>query len=327
MALAWPALELLAELFLAIALALMRVVIVGAAFAVLIDAAGHIPYVGGWLSGSLTKVNQQISHALGEWESKIDQALGNSFHRLATAMNSLWDEFKRHAKLLGLISPMLAEAVYLLTHLRHQVRSQDKQIKQLGTRAHKLEQGAAGSTKAHLPARVGKLEKEYHGIEQGIKHITRELHGIDDVKIPSLRHAVNEADSVATQALAAANAIPFPTSANTWAEAIALAFPALGMNWVRCNPLGRLFNSRGCGVGNLLEDLFGGIFDVFLLSDFCALLPEAEKLFGDLAGPAIGLISSAANSVCAIDRQGKVYPDVPVPASTLPPAQALGSLP
>lgn len=277
---ALPELVWFALLLLCFALVYVSRRFVHALFQPLIAAAGHVPGLGGVISGALNAIDQSISSALGSVEQGIDELMGASWHATARLTDELWNLLKRHAAAIAIVSPLIGSIVQaikvLIRHAGHLLNS----AQAFGHRITALEHVVH-----HLTHEVDHVEKELgRGIEGNLHKrlaaLEREFRGIDDVTIPGLRSLVNEAETAASTALADVKSIPFPASAKTWAEAVAVALPALGLEWLRCNSNPMNGNRDACGLWSVLSRLLGLAAFLTVAFDFKEFVAASDEVAG-----------------------------------------------
>ena len=118
---------------------------------------------------------------------------------------------------------------------------------------------------------------------------------------------------------------PVGVAATAFAGAVAIALDRLGLGGIKCPAFGNLFNKRGCGMWNILDDVLGLLADVLLFEAICEWLPEVESLFGAFEAPLVSLISTAASGACSHPPSG--WNALGTPALYLPSgSQVAGTL-
>lgn len=289
----------------------------------LIDVLKNAPVIGGWIADKAQALEQSVSHALGQAFSGIDHLIGASLHLLARYADSVWGEIKSHARLLALVASglwLVVEAVRALRALVHHT-----------THANTA-QGA----------RIKRLEREYNGIEHGIKQLERELHGIDETglerqvrtldkevakirtqTIPAIREADAEAESAISDLWTWVHKHVAIPGTDVFEGAVAVALAGLGLGGLRCPAFGRLLGKWGCGLGTLLNDLLGIAIAGLVLEGVCEFLPLIEDAFGAVAGPLVTLLNDVPLGRC--ETAPDSWARLRVAAGPLPPAQTLGT--
>lgn len=289
------------------------------------DVFKGIPVVGGAIAGAVKSVAQAITAAAGALENGVDRLIGASWHLLSRFADVLWNQIASQAHLLAQIAELLG-----------------------GQLAH-----VTG-----LSSLVHRLERAFHGIEHGIKTLTREWHGIDrrvskieheiargighDLRItvaglktevtdleknviPGLRQGIKVAEGEVTTLENFIDAIP-GTKYLDWAAGVVAAGLGLSLfNLFKCPTFLNKTLGRGCGLWNGIEDIFSLFLDAVLFIDLCKIVPEATRLFSEFEAPLVDLISGAANAACAQIPADWVIPMVA--AGPRPPAQTLGTFP
>lgn len=285
---------------------------------------GKVPYLGDAIVSGLDSIEHAIWHALGVAFQGVDKLIGAMLHADARLLDYTWNTIKRNAALAAHMAEVVGGHIYDVSGLRGLV--------------HRLEQAWHG-----IEHGIRTLTKEYHGIDRrltklehelaaGIGHdlrievagLEKEVGNLESKVIPKLRSAVNtaEGDVTALEQWVKSNALLAGTTALT--GAVAWALGQLGLGGLSCNTLLNSLANRGCGLWKGLEDLLGLFFDAVLFADLCQVLPEAVALFGEVEAPLTTLISDAANAACA--QPPAAWPFPVVAAGPLPPAQSLGQL-
>lgn len=316
---ALPELIFYALLFLTIAFAFAARKLTQALFGWLISALSSIPLIGGKLAAPFSGAERAIVGACASIESGCDRIMGASWHATARLMDWTWKEIRSHAAALAEMATPLGALITLYHGLRALVHS-------FASVAH----GAASEIRT--------LTREYHGIEHRVKSLEhaigagigadvlpriktleREVAHVEGKVIPAVEGAETalQNDVTALGEYVRANYLSSATDAVTAAVVVALS--ALGLSGLRCNGLLNSLKNRGCGLWNGLEDLLGLFVDAVILTDLCAILPDAVKFFGLVEGELTGIISQAADAVCAKPPKGWVTLDVK--PTTRPPAQ------
>jgi len=293
------AIEILADFLLALALAYYSLKILQAVTGPLVNAAGHIPGVGPWLSGQIESMAKALNSFLNNAVKGIDKLIGWSWHLLANWTDKLWAEIKSHAHYLGLLSPIIAQLVWMVSHLHTRVNGLHSIGKGINDAIGKLEKAWHG-----IEHRVGKIEREIgqgigHDLRLQVKGLEKELGKVEHVTIPGLRQgiATAEGDVTALQKWIAHN-IPLPGTAD-FAAAVAVAIAALGIFPRGCTSWGKFFNRGACGLWNGLEDLLGLLADLFLFTHFCDLWAAATPFLGVFLDPLVAMIATFADGACS----------------------------
>lgn len=271
----------LALVFFTIALAFSAKKLVQALLGPLISLLHAIPVIGGALASPIEATYQAVDNACGFIVSKCEALVGASFHVLAKLMDKMWDLTVEQASALLHVAKLVGDHVYSVSGLR---------------------------------ALVHGLERAYHGIEHGIKTLTKEYHGIDR-RVGKLEHEIGAGigADVVTQLHALEKdwhrfktkqlpviesgvaGIPGDISdAEKWVSdnfvsatksgvtaALLAALAALGLSGLNCdsNPLKN--NQNACGWWGDLADLLGLALTVEAALDFDTLVHTAQGVAGD----------------------------------------------
>lgn len=284
------------------------------------DVVRGIQVVGGYLAGALDSIARAISSTAGAIESGIDHIVGGTWHLLASYLDRTWNQLEAHSSVIQHLAELVGRGLYSITGLRSLVHAAVRTI-------HGIEHG------------VKTLERDFKGIEHDVRTIERSIaHGIGNDVLPRIRSLERSLAHVETKVIPAvegaetalqndltqlgeyirSNFLSSATDAVTAAVAVALS--ALGLGGLRCSNLLSSLSNRGCGLWSGLEDLLGLFIDAVILTDLCAILPDAVTAFGLVEGELTGLISQAADAVCAQPPAGWV--ELSVAPSQTPPPQA-----
>lgn len=281
-----------------------------------------LPGIGGTVAGWMEGIAKAIAHAAGGLAGGVDKMIGGAWHLLSNYVDKALNQLIEHSAVLLHLAEIVGNGLYAVSGLRAFVRS-------ISYVAH---------TALHL---ADKLQREYQGIEAKVRTIEHEIGaGIGNDVRTSVDHLLKW-EKVAKGELATlegelGKAVDVPltdlehflgvkplTKYLDWAAGIVTAAVGLeAFNLLKCGFLRNLWNNRGCGLWQGLDDILGLLFDAVLFADLCELLPQAVTLFGEFEAPLTELISGAANAACAQIPADWAVPTVSV--GPLPPPQTLG---
>lgn len=304
------------DAILCLALAALAAVLISGIF----KSLGGLPGVGKYLASFGDAVAAAIARVLGLVFAGISAAVGGSLHWVAQTANRTWAIMRGTPAALAHVAGIVGTLVYTVSGLRALVHN-----------AHTL---------AHTIARrfvligreLGRFEHQLatieHEVAKGIgedvlpriKSLDKELNRIKHKVIPAIEADVNAipGEIADVETWVGDNFVPLARAGLVTAVIAALGY--LGLGGLRCNSLLSSLKNRGCGLWNGLEDLLGLFVDALILTDLCAILPEAVKFFGVVEGALTGLISQAASAVCALPNQK--WTTLNVAAGPRPPAQS-----
>lgn len=266
---------------LAIALVMKKV---GAVFS-------NVPVVGKYIADAASSVAQAITNACGSLMGGIESAVGGALHWVARHFDTWLNQFVSHAVVLAHLAQIVGNAVYDVSGLKALVRS-------VGYVAH---------TALRL---VDKLEREFKGIEAGVKKLERELAtGIGhDLRI-QIKALEREWDTFRTKELPAIEADVgalgndvataerwvaknFVSDAELATEATAAAIlAAAGVSWLRCNSNPFNNNTNACGLwGDLANLLAIAAIDAATLASLYELIGIAQDVTPTVTGLASDLL-------------------------------------
>ena len=254
--------------------------LVEALFKPVIAVVGSIPGLGGALSSALSKIEQAISDAFGVVESKIDTALGASWHLTARYMDDLWHEIETHGRdiltLAELVAPF-GSVIAAVRALAHGATSALHGIEHGVRDLRKLWQG--------IEHRVKQLEHDLtrgigHDLRLSLKADEKELHHLERRVIPAIRGDVatveGEVGSLYDWAKGKADLIGI----GTFAVAVAAVLSTLGLDWLKCkeNPFSQSKNP--CGLWSVLGRVLGLAAFLTIAFDFREFVTASDEVAG-----------------------------------------------
>lgn len=271
-----PALEalpiLLALAGLIFALGLIKLVhgFVHAMFWGIEKGVGWIPFAKKVVKVPIHKIEQRISHWLGEAEQSIDNYIGWCFHNMAALVRQAAREFRGLARALwivGAVIPTLVSAVvmrHFVTALLHPIRAAqhiiDRLLHTARVAVHSIEHTVTAGVYPRIRAGEAALDRV---IEWDIPRL-RARERVLGREITNLRKWVR------------AHTRPIATAA--FVAATAVAVRRLGMNWVRCRNWRRI-GKAVCGlptshIDELLAVLAGGL----ALANYRTLVRDMQRV-------------------------------------------------
>lgn len=269
--------------------------LVEALFKPIIAVVGSIPGLGGALSGVLSKIEQAISDAFGVVESKIDTALGASWHLTARYMDELWHAVENHARdiltLAELVAPF-GSVIAAVRALAHGATSALHGIEHGVRDLRKLWQG--------IEHRVKQLEHDLtrgigHDLRLSLKADEKALHHLEHKVIPSIRGDVATVEGEVGNLFDWIKGKADIIGVGSFALAVSAALAALGLDWLKCNELGNVTKKRGCGMWSQLDKLLGLAGLLAVGFDFKEFVDAASEVaggigtfVGDLEAPFVG---------------------------------------
>jgi hypothetical protein len=254
-------------------------------------AVGWIPYLGGVLTEPITKIEQKLISFLSGLENDVDKALAHNIHVAAALFDKLWHSLEYMAATIVLLGALSTAAVfhYLIHPLEQFVHTAIRRVE--GLFLHPLRT---------LENIVTAIRHEVsHVVEPAIKRATVAVPRFLHKDLHAINKELARVQKTATQALHEAAIIPSSPSITTWADAVAAALPALGLQWLTsdCNPFTK--TNKPCSIWNALKDLFGLFTGLFAFTVFCDFWSTVEPFIGDILAPVIGIASTFANGACS----------------------------
>lgn len=268
------------DVILALALAYLSLKIVQALFGPLTG----IPAIGSAIKSAERAIAQSIASACGAIFGPVDGLIGGSLHAIASLIRGVASQIRAHARLIEEVSG-LAAALAFAYH----------GVKNLGRDLHNVAKG--------IDAKVKTLEREFHGIEHGVRQLERditkgighdlraqvraldkELAHIEHGVVPSLREAEAEAATAISNLYAWARGKADLIGIGTFAGAIAVALSALGLDWIKCREGQNLYKQHGCGMWNLIGNLLGLAGFLTIAFDFQEFVDASEEVATFIGG-------------------------------------------
>ena len=285
----------------------------------------QFPVVGKYFAGTAESIIHAVNAAAGRAVSGLFKLVGASWHQLARYTDWLWREIQSHANVIA----ALAGPVGLLWTAYSGIRAL----------VHRLT-----ATSVHSDARLKAVTRELdrlerrekvlqHDLAKGIgedvlprlKSLDREIAKIRTETIPAIEAADAQAESAISNLYEWAKGKASLLGVGTFAFAVAAVLDSLGLGSIRCSSLGNMFNKRGCGLWNLLDDLLGVVVSALALEHVCDFLGILEDAFGAVVGPLTHLLTEVPLGSCEIPPDS--WAQLSVSRGTLPPQQSLGTLP
>jgi hypothetical protein len=314
-----PALEalpiLLALAGLIFALGLIKLVhgFVHAVFWGVEKGVGWIPFAKKVVSVPIHKIEQRMTHWLGEAEQSIDNYIGWCFHNMAALVRQAAREIAGLAHdlwLVGAVIPTLVSAVvmrHFVTALLHPIRTAQHIINRLLHTArvavHSIEHTVTAGVYPRIRAGEAALDRV---IEWDIPHLRARDLALSRLYDRLWRWSKAHARPIATAAFVAA---------------VAVALRRLGGNWIRCKNWRRI-GKAGCGLPlGLIEHLLGFAAEVYLIHDMCAFIPKLQRLAIQFEPALLELVNEVEGFVCG----GKASAPSAIVASDWQPVSDLPS--
>lgn len=239
---------------------------------------GGIPGVGGYLVSAARGVATTISRVLSAAVSGIEGFIGGTFHLAASYLDKTWRLISDTPAVLEHVARVVGDQLYRVSGLEALVRFVHSFVREISRD-------------------VTRLNKEYHGIEHGVRTLEHEISkGIGDDILPHLKtldravtHLENTAIPALTDGVADAGenvtalgdyiAKNYVSEAQLLTEATAAAvLTAAGVSWLRCNsnPFNR--NTGACNLWGDLADILGLVVALEAALDFETLVHECQDV-------------------------------------------------
>lgn len=266
----------LALVFFTIALAFSAKKIVQALLGPLISVLHSIPVIGGALASPIEATYQAVDYACGVVVSKCEALVGASFHVLAKLMDWAWRLTVEQASVLLHLARLIGDHVYTITGLRAAVHRLERVW-------HGIEHGVKTLTKEYhgIDRRLHKLEHELaagigNDVRLEVGKLDRELHRVTTKVIPRVE---GEARAAEQEVTALGQYVKDHYLTNTAADieaAVAIGLAALGLGGLRCNSNPWKNNPNACGLWGDLADLLGLALALGVALDFETFVHDAQ---------------------------------------------------
>lgn len=213
------------------------------------------PVIGGWIADKAQAAENAISNALGRAFQGIDSFIGGCIHHLARFMDRVWHTIAATPHLLLQLAETIARISGVAAAARSLAHTLEREF-------HGIEHGIRDLRKIfrgidHL---VKRLERDLtkgigHDLRLAVNTLTGEYHTLTRKTIPGIRSRVK---TVEGEIASVEDWIGMRVgqSRKAWLIALGTAIlGALGLGGLRCGSLGNILNKRGCGLWNDLENL------------------------------------------------------------------------
>lgn len=263
MAEAVPELGVLTLAIVALGLILLAEALVRGLFGTVNGAVGWIPWVGKVISAPIQTIEQKVISGLGAAEAKVDNAIGQAWHKLADTIVTLAELLVALPILLYQVAKLLGQLV--ISDVTH-----------------------GEATKAARSAAADALAQARHGIDR-VRSTTDELgRGIDAVagRVGALEHETADVLSPALDTVRGQVGRLEGEAVRTWDEvvangellglaaftgAVAVALEELGSGWIRCEA-NQHVGRKLCGIGpGLIKALLEGALGALTIGELCNL--------------------------------------------------------
>lgn len=252
-----------------------------------------------------TRIENAISHWVGNLIQPVDHAVGTTFHAVARVLDWTGDTLVDGSGFALSVAGALGDAASLsdvrraLQEALGAIHTVEHDAEVALRRAEAAEKAAVHSVAQGVYPRLRTLEHE----------VTREI----PREIKSARDLARSAEDGVIRLWQKVRSLPTTADIVTAVAAAIAALGLSGLDLLKCSEAGSMFNRRGCGLWNALEDVLALLADAVIFFDLCNVLPELTSLFSDFEEPLTALISDAANAACAHPPAGWG----PLPAQSL----------
>lgn len=324
---------LLALAFFLVALGVLALVtyIVYGIVKILDATVGKVPGVGGILSDAAHGIASIITDALGRAVTHVDNAISFWWHALgeeiawigreleasARAVEALAERVQstsRHA-VEGWIRSALHAALHGVSHLAREALDGVHKLEQLLTHA------GAGTLGRELHLLLRPIRGELHTLERWtypkVKALEHEVGTVVEPDIQALKDRATTLEDQAIRVYKDAAGVWHAVSTDALAAAVALALPALGLQWARCGNVGGAGRAL-CGLGSdLVSALLGDALTAFAVTDTCDFVAGAQDVANALEPALLAFVDAELALVGCHGADAAA--DLALPALILPP--------
>lgn len=235
-----------------------------------------VPWIGGKLSDAAEAMAQAITNACGTLMSGAESIVGAGLHWLARHVDRWLNQFVAHAAVIERLAAEVATGVYSVSGLRSLVRSISYVAHAALALANKLEREFKG-----IEAGVKALEREIatgigHDLRIQIKALEREVTTVENKIIPAIRGEVATAEGEIGNLYDWIKGKADILGVGTFAFAIATIVGPDAFRLIRCDGLGNLARKYRCGLWDLLANLLPLAGFLTLAFDFQEFVDAAE---------------------------------------------------
>lgn len=234
----------------ALGLALLSKQVVKALFAIGTGLIGHIPWLGGFVTGPLHSIEQRLTNALGSAAQGLEARIGTLFHSLARLFEEAWSKTAEAFQLIYAVATLLDSlaswkgVLALYQSLVGKDRATVTNIRE------------AGKTAAQAKARAD------HAAKTASQAVARSQAIPADVVLPGdlagLRERVKATEDAIGRLWERTKALGVGAAGGVAVGALALALGKLGIGWGRCSNVNKVGKTL-CGVNpDLLDSLLAG---------------------------------------------------------------------
>ena len=224
-----------------------------------------IPFLGDVLGDAFGSVASPITQLLDQQISKLDKAVGWSWHLMARTVTWTYD--------LLLDTPHL---VNQLAHALYQFGSKDY-ISALYRELRAAVRAAthAGGVALHETVVINRKADRalVRDVLPRLKALEHETAHVLEPELAGLRHAERGLTRDLTALERYVRAAPWTVVSEAFVGAVAVALAKLGLDWLRCSNAKSLFRNNGCAPWKLLADALGFVA-AFALAAFGVLNPD-----------------------------------------------------
>lgn len=267
-----------------------------------------------WMDREFTKAEHALDAALANYLHQLGQLvrwfgaeirdLAHSVYTLATVVipHAVIDALKVDlAAVRGLVSGAVAlatDAWHVATWARWQITHVAEGV--IGAAVIALITPLRDSVQAalnHVAGRILALEATVGGvIATDIGNLWEWTKRLGDLYNSAAARIAALERAVSTEALTAA---------------VALAITKLGLDWIRCNRVGRFGRAMCGGSGAFFDDLLALVAEAFILTNVCTLIPLLEEAASAVAVPLVEGLTVVGAGLCAGSQAAPALPTPP----------------
>ncbi len=206
--------------------------------------------------------------------------------------------------------------VYLLTQAWNILVWQAREIADLAVATeHALWRVGTSDIPKLLRAQIAPIQARIHGIDRLVGRLEAQAHA----QWMRLRHGIDRIERIATRTIPRdiarvgtrvgrvektlsglrghAGRIEALLGATAIATLVSAALGRLGLNWLKCKPMGRMARTIGCGGFAAAETFLSATFEAMLVLDLCRYALAAQRLARFIV-PQLGALLLVQDAVC-----------------------------
>lgn len=235
-----------------------------------------------YVTGSVaTRIENAISHWVGNLLHPIDHAVGTTLHAVANVVEWTGDTLVDASAFAMSVARAIGDAASL-TDVRRALQEARNLI-------HTVEHGAQTALRQAIRAEKAAVHSVAQGVYPRLRTLEHEVTKTIPREITNLRKWVKAREHSLADLWQRVRGLEAKVSDTAIATAIAAVLATVGLDWLACRSRTGVNGKSGCALWDDLEQLLGLMAAGLVLADFESLVREAQSLEGD----AVALIKDA----------------------------------